>query len=119
MNAFPIYPNYDFVSAVDIQLPKGWVLLGIDLLHEFDNLRQQQLVSRDFTVQSMKELYGSLDVQCLNASLIAVNLAKGFSVQASRTCQDCGYFPSTLHRRNKWLRVMCDECARKTHYVRI
>jgi|688.fasta_scaffold00026_166 hypothetical protein len=117
MQPFPIYPNYDFVDVMNIQLPKGWVMLGIDLLHEFNTLRQQQLVSRDFTVQSMKELYGTLDVKLVNPTLISVNIVKGFSLQASRTCQDCGYYPSAMHKRNKWLRVLCTECARKSHYA--
>lgn len=93
-------------------------MLGIDILHEFQDLKQEQILSPSFAVCGMRERFGKLDVQCYNAPLVVEKLISGFSAQAERTCQDCGYYPASLHMRNNWVRVLCANCAIKSNYRR-
>lgn len=111
-----MYPNYTFVDVKRIELPKGWVMIGVDLLHEFHDLKQEQILDDSFSVCGMREKFGKLDVQCYNAPLVVERLISGFSIQAERTCQDCGYFPAALHKKNNWVRVLCTNCAIKSNY---
>lgn len=111
-----MYPNYTFVNVKKVELPKGWVMIGVDLLHEFHDLKQEQILDDSFLVCGMRERFGKLDVQCCNAPLVVERLISEFSIQAESTCQDCGYFLAVLHKRNNWVRVLCADCALKSNY---
>jgi hypothetical protein len=91
-------------------------MLGIDILHEFYCLKEEQILDESFAICGMGEKFGKLTITCHNTSPAVVNLISHFSVKAERTCQDCGYCPASLHKRNNWLRVMCTDCATRSNY---
>ena len=107
------YPNYDFLAEARLELPKGWVKLGNELLHELHELKLGKVLKDDFKVLQMKEKFGGFVVYCTPQPLIVENLIKSFEEMAERTCQDCGYFPATLCERKSWMRTLCSNCANR------
>lgn len=110
------YPNYRFMEGSTITLPKGWVRLGSAMMDEFQNVEEQGLLPADFRVIAIKEDFGRLLVSCLYSPKIADNLIKGFCIQASTTCEDCGYYPAKLARRRTWVRTLCSSCRDRQGY---
>lgn len=106
------YPNYDFLKDARLELPKGWVKLGCELLHEFNDLKVNKILSADFKVLQMKEKFGGLVVYCSEEPLIVQRLCEAFAEMSEKTCQDCGYPASPCERRG-WFRTLCENCANR------
>lgn len=107
------YPNYDFLADARLELPKGWVRLGCELLHEFHDLKTNKVLSPTFAVLQMKEKFGDLRVYCSEEPLIVQKLIESFAEMASKTCQDCSYYPAKLCERRSWMRTLCQNCAER------
>lgn len=105
------YPDYDFLKEARLELPKGWVKLGCELLHQFHELKTEKILSEAFKVLQMKEKFGDLVVYCSEEPMIVQNLISGFEQQAARTCQDCGFPVARLCERRNWMRTLCENCA--------
>jgi hypothetical protein len=108
-----MYPNYEFLKEARLELPKGWIKLGCELLHEFHDLKTNKVLSPTFSVLQMKEKYGDLVVYCSEESLIVKKLIEGFMEMAGKTCQDCGYYPAKLCERRSWMRTLCKNCSER------
>jgi hypothetical protein len=107
------YPNYEFVKDAQLQLPKGWMKLGCELLHEFHDLKTNKVLSPTFAVLQMKEKFGGLRVYCSEEPLIVQKLIESFAEMASKTCQDCSYHPAKLLEHRGWMRTLCENCANR------
>lgn len=112
------FPNYRFVKTENIRLPKGWSRIGCELLYEMHDLYSNDLVPRNLMIEGMHESYGKMVVDHNLANVPVVsNLVFGFCGMASKTCQDCGFYPARLHIRDAWVRTLCPTCAAMEGYA--
>ena len=107
------YPSYGFIAPeARLQAPKGWCRLAVDLLHELQSLSESGLLKEEFQLQEISERYGELYVCCSGESPVVHRLVAAYAVQASTTCEDCGYVFASLHvNGNGWKRTLCPSCA--------
>ena len=110
----PMSIKYPFV--VHVQLPPGWSRLGGSMLDTINGLVLDGDLDPGFEISRLKELHGGLHVAHNSDVLILKNLIVGYQKQAATTCQNCGIYPAALHRRVKWVRTMCSECAATAAY---
>jgi hypothetical protein len=114
-----MYPSYKFAQDAFLRAPKGWYRLACDFLHELQALSEAGLLPKEFKVQELSERNGGLYVACSPSPLAVDRLVIGYAVQASCTCQDCGYAAASLCiNPNGWKRVLCTACAGE-RYVRV